>query len=67
MSLEKEPGDCIARMGERAAEGGSWSGSLDPRGLTSLRAQHRLDHRFLETAPIGGIPAKREGHHIPLR
>ena len=22
MSLKKEPGDCIARMGERAAEGG---------------------------------------------
>ena len=26
-----------------------------------------LDHRFLETAPIGGIPSKREGHHIPVR
>jgi len=38
VSLKKEPGDCIARMGERAAEGGILERIARPREPISLRA-----------------------------
>ena len=48
MSLKKEPGDCIAGMGERAAAGGIPERIARPREPISLGAQPRPGRALLE-------------------
>ena len=46
---KKEPGDRIARMGEHAFEGGSWSGSLEPASRSRFVLSIDQVVRFSET------------------
>jgi hypothetical protein len=48
MSLKKEPGDCIARMGEHAFKGGILERIARACEPISLRAQHRPGRALLE-------------------